>query len=90
MEIVELIKVASPSVLGKVSDKRAASIIREALAVIADQLACTDVGTVNVTGLGRFVVKNLDDERNEVGGAGRRIVLRAAKAKGKTAGVEAV
>lgn len=76
VELVELIKRSNPRVLGKVPDKRAAAIIRAAMQGLVAKIKATDEGEVKVPGLGRFVVKRTEREKDGHKIVDRRIVFR--------------
>lgn len=73
MELVELIKVQNPKLLGNVSDKKAALIIRTALMKIGEQVAAAEEGVVKFPGLGNFRIRNIEREKDGVKVTERRV-----------------
>jgi hypothetical protein len=70
-EIVKLIKAETPELLGKLTEKKAAQIVRAALLLLGKQIAATDEGVVKVPGLGNFRIKNVERERK-----GQKVMVR--------------
>ncbi|GAB6140409.1 hypothetical protein JCM14076_11380 [Methylosoma difficile] len=64
IEIVELIKAENPELLGKMTDKKAASIVRATLAQLKQQINEVEEGPLKVGGFGRFQVRNKEKEKD--------------------------
>lgn len=83
IEIVEMIKLENPELLGKMPEKRAALIIKEVLAQIGKQVSAMDEGVLKVPGFGNFRVKQV--ERKKDGESEtvmvKRVIFNAAKPK---------
>lgn len=79
IELIEAIKNEQPDALGKVADKRAARIVRAALAEIARQIDASEEGTVKIAGLGNFRVRNVKRGKEGEEKTVRRVAFRAAK-----------
>jgi len=63
-ELVQQVKGRVPAQLGKIPDAKAASLLREAFALIRDELAKTDQGMVKVGGLGNFRIRLVEVEND--------------------------
>jgi nucleoid DNA-binding protein len=63
IEIVELIKNENPDLLGKMTDRRAASIVRASLMQLAKQLDGMEDGVLKIAGFGKFQVRNKEKEK---------------------------
>ncbi|MGZ8151553.1 MAG: hypothetical protein ACXW0Q_01195 [Methylovulum sp.] len=81
IEIVELIKKESPELLGKMSEGKAAKIIRAALVQLGKQLEETDEGVLKVAGLGNFQIKQREKEKEGKKITTKVITLRVIKPK---------
>ena len=80
-EIVELIKNENPEFLGKMPEKRAAKIIREALIQLAKHVGSVEEGMVKVPGFGNFNIKNIEREKDGQKVKVRKVIFNKAKTK---------
>lgn len=80
-EIVELIKNENPEFLGKMPEKRAAKIIREALIQLAKHVDSVEEGMVKVPGFGNFNIKNIEREKDGQKVKVRKVIFNKAKTK---------
>jgi hypothetical protein len=81
IEIVDLIKKEDPKVFERVPDKRAARIIRLALAELGKQIESVDEGSFKVPGLGSFRVRQIEQEKDGRKDMIKRIFFRGSKTK---------
>ena len=85
IEIVESIKQSNPKLLGKMPEKRAATLVQSVLAELGKQLDAVDNGVVKVQGLGNFRIKQVEREKDGQKVTLKRVsfrkVKRVAKAK---------
>ena len=81
IEIVELIKKEDPEFLGKMPEKKAAKIIREALSQLAKQVDSVEEGVVKVPGFGNFRIRNVELEKDGQKVKTRRVMFNKAKDK---------
>ncbi len=65
-EIVKAIREQSPKLLGKMPDKKVAQIINAALKQIQEEVSTASAGRVAVPGLGVFVLKTIEREKDGV------------------------
>ena len=80
-DIIKDARAASPAAFGKVSDKRAAKILRAAFAQVNSQIQSTDNGNVTVQGLGRFAVRNFVREKDGAKVSKRRVTFNPRESK---------
>lgn len=78
-EIVEKIRAESPALLSKIDDKVATRVVRATLAEIGKQLSQVEDGAVNLPGLGRFRIKQVEREKEGEKTAAKRIRFKIAK-----------
>lgn len=79
IEIVQSMREAQPEVFGSMKDQRAAGIVRGVLHHLAQTLQGAPVGRLLVPGLGVFVVREVEVEKDGVKSTQRRVVYRAPK-----------
>ena len=89
MEIVKAIKEETPNLLGKTPDKKAAQIINAALKHIKLEISTAVPGRIVVPGLGVFVVKKVEIEKDGEKRIVDRIGYRIPKGKKKVKATEA-
>ena len=65
-EIVKAIREQSPKLLGNIPDKKVAQIINVALKQIQEEVITASAGRVAVPGLGVFVLKTIEREKDGV------------------------
>ena len=86
-EIVKNARAENATAFGKVNDKRAVQILRAAFKQVNAQIEATKEGNLTIGGLGRFAIKNIEREKNDVKVTKRRVTFRqrsaAKKPKGK-------
>lgn len=82
-ELVELIKEKSPKLLGKMPEKRAAALIRIALAELGRHIAAAEEGVVKVQGMGNFRSRMVEKEQDGKTVSVKRTIFLAAKPKNK-------
>lgn len=75
IEIIQKIRQTNPEVIGKVPDPRAAAILRAAFADIAKSVLATVEGEVQIPGLGRFVIKQIQREVDGESNTIKRVVF---------------
>ena len=80
-ELVELIKEKRPNLLGKMPEKKAVALIREALADLGGHIAEAEEGVVRVPGLGNFRIRMVEKEQDGENVRVKRIIFLAAKPK---------
>lgn len=83
IEIVELIKISNPALLGKMPDARAAKIIKAALVQLGKHIDAENEGTIKVPGVGKFIVRQVEREKGGEKKIVKTIGFRAAKKKVK-------
>ena len=81
IEIVELIKISKPKLLGKMPDARAAKIIRAALVQLGKHIDAENEGVVKVPGFGNFKIRQVEREKGGQKKTVKAIAFRAAKKK---------
>jgi nucleoid DNA-binding protein len=94
MKLDEIVKAAredNEAAFANISDKRAAKIIRAAFQQVTGQLESAEEGKLNIGSLGRFMIKNVEREKEGAKVTRRRVTFRprgAGKKKqsGKAAG----
>lgn len=79
-EIVRSAREADSSAFGKINDKRAVKIVNAAFEQVRNELESAKDGQVVVSGLGRFVIKSVEREKDGVKVTKRRVTLRQSKA----------
>lgn len=79
IELVEILRQENPELLGKMPDKRAARIIRAALARLAQEIDATDEGVVKVPGFGNFRIRQITQDKEGKKVALKRVIFNAAK-----------
>ena len=83
-DIVELIKAEKPGLLGKMPEKKAAALIRNAFIQLGKQIESADAGNVvRVRGLGNFRVKQVERETDGKTTSEKRVVFRNKPLKKK-------
>lgn len=84
IEIVDFLRLEQPQLLGKMPDKKAAGLIRAALALISRRIDALEEGLLQVAGLGVFRVRRVEREKDGQKVLVRQVILRkgmlAAKA----------
>ena len=75
-EIVKNARAENQSAFGKVNDKRAIKILRAAFKQVNSQLESVKDGNLTIGGLGRFVIKNVEHEKDGVKVTKRRVIFR--------------
>ena len=80
-EIVGMLRVQKPAVLGKMSDKKAAALIRNALLLLGEKIDATQDGVVKVRGLGNFRVKQVGKATGAAKPTARRVTFRPTPKK---------
>lgn len=83
-EVVELIKTEKPTLLGKMSEKKAAALIRNAFIQIGKRIDSMDAGEVKVRGLGNFRIKQVERNKDGKNTVVRRVIFRSKPLKKKT------
>lgn len=84
IEIVGIIKKEKPELLGEVTDKRAAAVIREAFVLLAKKLDDQAEGLVRVPGFGSFQVRLVNKDKDGAQIPVKRIMFRPAQAASET------
>ncbi len=79
IELVEILRQESPEFLGKVPDKRAALIIRAALARLAQEIRTCNEGVVKVQALGNFRIRNIEKVQDGQKAVLKNVMFNAAK-----------
>ena len=82
-ELVDLVKAKIPNALGKMPEKKAAVLIKAALAELGRHIESAEVGVVKVPGMGRFQSRMVEREKDGKKVNVKRIVFMAAKPKSK-------
>ena len=82
-EVVELIKKEKPNLLGKMSEKKAAALVRNAFLQIGKHIDAAGEGVIKVPGLGNFRVKQVERERNGQKVNVKRVAFRVTRRKNK-------
>lgn len=75
-EVVKLARETNESAFGKVNDQRAVKILRAAFQQVKNQLETAEDGKVVIDGLGRFVIRNVQHEKDGVTVTKRKVVFR--------------
>ena len=81
MEVVQHLKSEKPNILKNIPEKKAAALIRSALAELGRQIDSTDDGVIKVQGLGRFRVRQVERNKNDQKVTVKRIVFHPMKSK---------
>jgi len=76
-ELIQRVSEEKPEVLGKVSQGKALTIVKEVLAEIKREIEATEEGKISVPGLGTFIISSIEKEGKEI----KRIIFRPAKKK---------
>jgi hypothetical protein len=77
VEIIQQIRQTNPDVLGKVPDPRSAVNLRAVFADIAKSVRASSSGEVQIPGLGRFVIKQIQREVDGESHTIKRVVFLA-------------
>ena len=78
IELVEILREETPKLLGDMPDKRAARIIRGALAILALKIDATDEGVVKVPGFGNFRIRHIEQEKDGQTVKIKRVIFKPA------------
>ena len=82
-ELLDSAKAEVPALKG-LQDTKAIALLRYAFRQVAQQLAATEEGELEVQGLGRFRVKKVEREKDGEKVAGKRVIFKGVKQrKGK-------
>lgn len=85
-DVVELIKTEKPALLGKMSEKKATALIRNAFILLGKHIESANVGdVVKVRGLGNFRGKQVEREKGGKKMTVKRISFRAKPLKKSSA-----
>jgi hypothetical protein len=76
-DIIQKARAGNETSFGKVSDKRAAKILRAAFRQVNSQLELTKSGTLRINGLGQFTIRKIERETNGVKATKRRVIFSA-------------
>lgn len=79
--LVERIKANNPTFLGKMSDQRAANMVRHTLRALATEINETEEGRLRVAGLGGVVIRQIEREKDGITEKVKRVILRPAQPK---------
>ena len=74
-EIVKNARADNQSAFGKVKDKRAMKILRAAFKQVNSQLESAKDGSLAISGLGRFAIRNIERETDGVKATKRRVTF---------------
>lgn len=74
-ELVKNAKEKNPELFERIPDGKAVALVRAVLNDVAEQLGNADEGTVMVAGLGRFVVRQVEVEKDGQKETRKRIVF---------------
>jgi hypothetical protein len=83
VDLLGLVLKEKPGMLGKMPEKKAATIISAALAQLGKRIETVKEGAVRVPGLGGFRVKQVEQVREGKKATVRRVIFNAAKPKAK-------
>lgn len=83
MKLIELVQQAkaASSDLEKLSDAKAAALVRQVFLQIGDLVEATEEGKINVTGLGQFNISKVVREKDGQSQTIKRVVFRPMKPK---------
>ena len=76
IEIVDFLRLEQPQLLGKMPDKKAAGLIRAALALVSRRIDALEEGFLQVAGLGVFRVRRVAREKDGQKVMVRQVILR--------------
>jgi len=76
-ELIQRVSEEKPEVLGKVSQGKALTIVKEVLAEIKREIEATEEGKISVPGLGTFIISSIEKEGKKI----KKIIFRPAKKK---------
>ena len=79
--LVERMKAQNPELAGKMNDKRMAAIVRGALQALAAEINEREEGRLQVPGLGRVVIRQVEREQEGQTVRNKRVILRPAQPK---------
>lgn len=79
-EVVKMARVANESAFGKVNDRRAIKIVRAAFQQVKNQVETAGDGKVVINGLGRFVIRNVRQEKDGVTVTRRKVIFHHGSA----------
>ncbi len=82
-EVVELIKKEKPNLLGKMSEKKAAALVRNAFIQLGKHIDTTGEGVIKVPGFGNFRVNQVEREKDGQKVTVKRVVFRVTHPKEK-------
>jgi hypothetical protein len=74
---------SNPNVMGKMPEKRFQSIVRGALAALAQEVNECQEGRLQVPGLGRITIRQAEVEKDGSPATVKRVMLNPAKPKPK-------
>jgi hypothetical protein len=80
-ELVAAVKAASPKALGNLDEKRVVRVAQVVLREVARQVSTLSEGNLDVAGLGRFIVKQREVEKDGAKVKVKRVLFRPARAK---------
>lgn len=75
-EIVQLAKEKAPEQLSKMPDTRAVRLLREAFAIVLDEVENKEEGAVKIGGLGTFRIRLVDIEMDGQPATARRVIFK--------------
>ncbi|WP_339934429.1 hypothetical protein [Vreelandella glaciei] len=79
--LIERMVAISPNIVGKLPDRRMQNIVRTAMRALAEEVNAHDAGGMQVAGLGRINIRQVETENNGTPSTVKRIVLKPAKPK---------
>ena len=79
-DIVEHLKNTNPK-LSNIKGGQSTVLIREALKLLSEAIENANDDVVRVAGLGRFIIKTIERDKDGVKTTAKRVIFRAAKKK---------
>ena len=73
-------RAADSNAFGKIGDNRAVKIVRAAFQAVNSELETVEEGELVISGLGRFVIKSVEREKEGAKSKTRRVTFRQRKA----------
>ena len=83
IEVVKHLKEQRPEMLGNISEKKAAALIRNAFVQIGKHIDATEEGVIKVQGFGKFRVRQVEKEKDDKKVTIKRVIFQPIAPRSK-------